>query len=180
MGNFTLSNSIISVKDLIRWKRGFEIFLIDHYPGDIGNKSLISIKKSLYQSDAHYTRQVSSYRVLYLKFVSLYNICIIYLHIIETYLKVTIAMFYFCNLINPSDLMKKIFDSISVYSSKQISLSTNIRNKGVIGKINLHFLTSWKMAIFFLQKFVIFNMMTDSFLVDKWRTLGGGTSEKTY
>ena len=37
---------------------------------------------------------------------------------------------------------EKIFDSISVYSSKKISLSTNIRNKGVIGKINLHFLTS--------------------------------------
>ena len=39
-GNFTLSNSVISVKDLIRWKRGFEIFLIDHYAGDIGNKNV--------------------------------------------------------------------------------------------------------------------------------------------
>ena len=37
--NFTLSNSIILVEDLIKWKRGFEIFLIDHYAGDIGNKN---------------------------------------------------------------------------------------------------------------------------------------------
>ena len=35
-----LSNSIISVKDLIRLKRGFEIFSIDHYAGDIGNKNI--------------------------------------------------------------------------------------------------------------------------------------------
>ena len=35
--NFTLSNSIISVEDLIRLKRGFEIFLIDQCAGDIGN-----------------------------------------------------------------------------------------------------------------------------------------------
>ena len=38
--NFTLSNSFISLKDLIKWKRGFEIFLIDHYAGDIGNKNI--------------------------------------------------------------------------------------------------------------------------------------------
>ena len=40
LGNFVLSNSIISVKDLIRSKRGFEIFLIDHCDGDIGNKNI--------------------------------------------------------------------------------------------------------------------------------------------
>ena len=34
---FTLSNSIILVEDLIRWKRGFEIFLIDRYDGKIGD-----------------------------------------------------------------------------------------------------------------------------------------------
>ena len=39
LGNFTLSNSIILVDDIIRWKRGFEIFLIDHY-ADIGNKNI--------------------------------------------------------------------------------------------------------------------------------------------
>ena len=32
-----LSNSIIPVKDLIRLRNGFEIFLIDHYAGDIEN-----------------------------------------------------------------------------------------------------------------------------------------------
>ena len=40
LGNFTLPNSIISVEDLRRWKRSFEIFLIDHYAGDIGNENI--------------------------------------------------------------------------------------------------------------------------------------------
>ena len=40
LGNFTLSNSIISVKDLVRWKKGFETFLIDDYAGDIENKNI--------------------------------------------------------------------------------------------------------------------------------------------
>ena len=38
--NFKLSNSINSMKDLIGWKRGFAIFLIDHYAGDIGNNNI--------------------------------------------------------------------------------------------------------------------------------------------
>ena len=38
--NFTLSNSIISVKDLIRRKTGFEIFLIGLSTGDLGNNSI--------------------------------------------------------------------------------------------------------------------------------------------
>ena len=47
LGNFILSNSIILVEDLIRGKRGFEIFLIGHYAVDIRKKvSLVSIKKN--------------------------------------------------------------------------------------------------------------------------------------
>ena len=38
--NFILLNSIISVKDLIRWMIGFEIFLINHYASDIGNNNI--------------------------------------------------------------------------------------------------------------------------------------------
>ena len=38
--NFTLLNSIISVEDLIGRDRFFEIFLIDHYAGDIINKNI--------------------------------------------------------------------------------------------------------------------------------------------
>ena len=34
-----MSDSIILVEDLIRWNRIFEIFLIGHYVGDIGNKN---------------------------------------------------------------------------------------------------------------------------------------------
>ena len=37
-------------------------------------------------------------------------------------------------------------NSISVYSLKNISFLTNVRNKRVIRKINLNFLTSWKMT----------------------------------
>ena len=65
----------------------------------------------------------------------------------------------------------------------QNSLLSNIRNKCVKIKIKffflfsflsfffLFFLTLWKMAKFFLQMLVIFNMITDSFLVEKWGTL---------
>ena len=35
-----LSNSIIPVKELIRLRNGFEIFLIDHYAGDIENNNI--------------------------------------------------------------------------------------------------------------------------------------------
>ena len=34
------SNSIILVGDLIRWNKDYEIFLIDHYVSDIGNKNI--------------------------------------------------------------------------------------------------------------------------------------------
>ena len=40
LGNFALSNSIILVENVIRWTKGFKIFLIDHYAGDIGNKNI--------------------------------------------------------------------------------------------------------------------------------------------
>ena len=40
LGNFKFSNSVIFVKDLIRWMRGFEMFLTDHYTGDISNKKI--------------------------------------------------------------------------------------------------------------------------------------------
>ena len=43
MGNFTLSNLITlaeDITDLIRGKRCFEIFLIDHCAGDIGDKNI--------------------------------------------------------------------------------------------------------------------------------------------
>ena len=80
-------------------------------------------------------------------------------------------MFYICHSENPSNIMKIIFNSISIYSWKKISLLANIRNKHVTRKINLYFFDVMKKAIFFLQKFVIFNMITDSFLGEKWGTL---------
>ena len=81
--------------------------------------SLVSIKKSLYQCHPTYTRRVSSHRVLYLKLLSTYNICIIYLHVTKACLKVTIVIFYFCHSKNLSDVMKYIFNSISIYFWKK-------------------------------------------------------------
>ena len=37
LGNFTLSNLIILVEDLIMWDRDFKIFLTDRYDGKIRN-----------------------------------------------------------------------------------------------------------------------------------------------
>ena len=39
-GNLSLPNSIISMEDLIIWKRGFEIFLINQYAGGIRKKNI--------------------------------------------------------------------------------------------------------------------------------------------
>ena len=49
---FTLSNSIILVEDLIRWMRCFEIFLIDHWAGDIGNKNIATKYKKILVSES--------------------------------------------------------------------------------------------------------------------------------
>ena len=80
-------------------------------------------------------------------------------------------MFYFCHSKNPSNIMKNIFNCVFINSWKNIFLSTNISNTCVKWKINLYFLTSWKMVKFFLQKFIIFNAITDSFIVEKRGTL---------
>ena len=111
--SFTLSNSIIFVKDTIMWRRDFEMLLQI-------KTLLISIKKFLYQCNLHYTMCVSSHGLRYLESLGVCNMCIIYLHLIETCLKVIISTFYFCHLKNHSNIMKNIFDSISVYSWKKI------------------------------------------------------------
>ena len=113
--------------------------------------SLVSIKKSLYQYHPTYTRRVSSHRVLYLKLLSIYNICIIYLHVTKGCLKVTIVIIYFCHSQILSDVVKYIFNSISIYFWKKILL-TNIRNKSVIGKINLYFFDVMKNGHIFPSK----------------------------
>ena len=71
---------------------------------------LVSIKKSLYQCNPLYTRRGSWHGLLYV--YTGY-----YLHVIEACIKVTIAMFYFYDSKNPSDVMKNIFNSNFIYSS---------------------------------------------------------------
>ena len=77
----------------------------------------------------------------------------------DLFIKVAIAMFYFCHSKNPLSIIEDIFNSTSLYSWEKISLLTNIRNKCIIRKINLQFLTVWQIAKFVLQKLVTFNMI---------------------
>ena len=58
-------------------------------------------------------------------------------------------------------------DSISIYPwTKKSPYMSKIREMYVEEKMNLCFLTSWKMVIFIIPKLVIFKMITDSFLVE--------------
>ena len=71
--------------------------------------SLVSIKKFWYQCHSNYTRWVKSHRVLYLSLLGSYNICIIYLHVLEACLNVTIVMLYFFHLKNISNVFHNIW-----------------------------------------------------------------------
>ena len=100
--------------------------------------SLVSIKKSFCHCDPPYTRRVSSHRVLYLKFLSSYNICIIYLHVIEACLNVTIALFYFFSFEKSFRCFKKYFyfhlySFINKYKKQRnINLLSDVRKNGHI------------------------------------------------
>ena len=74
---------------------------------------LASTKKSLYQCHPLILGK-SVHKGTISKIPQYINIFIIYLHVIEACLKVTIATFYFCPSKNPSDVMKNIFNSISI------------------------------------------------------------------
>ena len=91
--------------------------------------TMVIIKKFLHQYHPPYAKHVSSYRVLNLQFLGSYNICIIYLHVIDTCLKVIIAIFYFCNSKNSSNIIKNVFDFSSMYSWKNNFSLTNVRSK---------------------------------------------------
>ena len=106
----------------------------------------------MYQCHSAYTRRVSSHRVLYLELLSTYNICIIYLHITKACLKVTIVIYYFWHLKNISNVMKYIFNSISIYFWKKNYLLTNMRQKSAIRKINLYFFEFMKSGHIFPSK----------------------------
>ena len=100
--------------------------------------SLVSIKKSYSHCDPPYSRRVSSHRVLYLKFLSSYNICIIYLHVIEACLNVTIALFYFFSFEKSFRCFKKYFyfhlySFINKYKKQRnINLLSDVRKNGHI------------------------------------------------
>ena len=140
----------------------------------LGRKwSLVSIKKVLYQCHSTYTRWVKSHRVLYLSLLGSYNICIIYLRVLEACLNVTIVMLYFFHLKNISNVFHNIWSlwipSLYIFEKKG-SLLTYMRNKCVMREVNLYFLTLWKMVKFFLQKFFVFNMITVSKEIGNIRT----------
>ena len=90
--------------------------MIDLYADDVGNKNIAGIKK--YFGVTHPIVDGPVDTELYIC-DSLIHICIIYLHVKEVCLKVTIAMFYFCHSKNPSNIMKIFFNSISIFSRKK-------------------------------------------------------------
>ena len=57
----------------------------------------------------------------------------------DLFLKVNIAMFNFCHLKNPSNIMKDIFIRSLYILEKKKCLLANIRHKCAIRKINLYF-----------------------------------------
>ena len=118
------------MEDLIKWKRCFEIFLIDHCASDIANSNIAGKYQNILVSlSSTYTRRASSHRLLHLYFLGQCNICMVYLYVKEACLKVIFAVFYFCHSNYSSNIVKNIFNSISIYFWKKISLLTNITNK---------------------------------------------------
>ena len=103
--------------------------------------SLVIIKKSIYHCDPPYTRRVSSHRVLYLKFLSSYNICIIYLHVIEACLNV--AVFYFFSFEKSFKCYKKYFYFhlfLKQKKQRNINLLSDVMKNGHIfpSKVQYH------------------------------------------
>ena len=122
--------------------------------------SLVSIKKLLYLCRPSYVRRVSSHRVLYLWFLDSYNMCISYLHVVKTFFKVAIACFISA-IRKIFQLLSKTFfiPSLCIFEFlKKIALLTNIKNKSLF--FRRHF-----------QMFVIYNMIADSVLVEKWGSI---------
>ena len=105
-GNFTLSNSAILVEDLIEWKIRFEIFLIDYSVADIG-------KKGRYQA-GQFTQGGTSIMPWFIWYTFYLSACN------RVCLEDLIAIFYLCHSKNSSNIMKNIFNSISIYSWKKI------------------------------------------------------------
>ena len=98
--------------------------------------SLVSIKKPLYQCYPNYTKRVISHRVLYLTFLSTY------MYYLSACNKGPFKRYHCFVLFWP---LEKSFRCYEIYFQfhlyivlKKIYLLTNIRNKGVIRKINLY------------------------------------------
>ena len=164
-GNFSLSNSIIFVEDLIKWKRGLkhfwstaifeiQIFLVRN------KKVLLSLSPTLY-----YVGQSTQDAISII--LGSCNICIIYQYVTKACLKVIIAVLLL-PFEKPFQYYEFIFfKSISSYSWIKISLPANIRKKCVTIKINLCFCGRHEKWPNFSIKSLLFSMITDSFLVEK-------------
>ena len=102
-------------------KERFEIFSMDQYADDIFGMTilLVSNKMHLHQPHPPYTMRFSPHKMLYLQFFVSYNICIIYLHVSQPCLKITIVTDYFCNSKNPIQIIRKMFLIPSLYILKK-------------------------------------------------------------
>ena len=86
-----------------------------------------------------------------------YTIYILFTCILISYInfKVIIAMFYFCHLKSPWNIMKNILNSIYIYilkKEKKKSSTTNMKKKCVIRKLNLYFFDAMKNSQIFPSK----------------------------
>ena len=91
-----------------------------------------------------------------------------YLHYLSACNRDLFKRWLLCFIIGFQKALQTLWETfiipISTYSWEKFSS----RSKCIVRKINL---SLWKMPNFFLQNFVIFDMITDLFLVEKWRTL---------
>ena len=104
--------------------RGFEIFLIDPFASDIGNKSIVgNYLKNSCISVTHPILGGSVNTGCYI-----YNSLVVLLYYLsacnrDLFIKVTIAMFYFCYSKNPSNYYERyFFFHLYIFFQKKISL----------------------------------------------------------
>ena len=123
------------VEDLIRGKRGFEIFLIDLYADDIAKMVLqVLNKKYLYQ--CHPPIPIGSVHT-----GCIYDICIIYLNVIEACLKLLLLFFTFATQ-KTLQILWKTFLISSLYILKKKILGNKYKKEIFV------FLTAWKWQVF--------------------------------
>ena len=89
------------MEDLIRWKKELKCFWLNILRLIFEIKIfLVRNEKYLCQCHLPYTMQVGPHKRLCVESLGSCNLCIIYLHLTQVCLKVTIAMLYYCSALS--------------------------------------------------------------------------------